>query len=320
MTTVEPGASEVFTHGLRVRPLASAFRASSPAATITYGFEVLVQEVIAAITTRPWSRSKVSSSRVTAIASPVRPLDRRHRRAGDRRARLAALVVVVLGRRVGGREGLVERLVVARAELLGGVVVELRQRLEEGRLGVVSETRSCGRFGPAIDGTTSPRSSSSVSVKIGSSESLVVEHALLARVGVDQLDRLGRPAGQLEVTQRLGVDREDRAGRAELGRHVAERRAVDQRQRRQARAVELDELGDDAALAQHLGDGEDEVGRGRAVGQLAGELEADTCGSSIEIGWPSIAASASIPPTPQPSTPRPLTIVVCESVPTSVSG
>ena len=45
-----------------------------------------------------------------------------------------------------------------------------------------------------------------------------------------------------------------------------------------------------------------------------------TCGSSIEIGWPSIAASASIPPTPQPSTPRPLTIVVCESVPTSVSG
>ncbi len=45
-----------------------------------------------------------------------------------------------------------------------------------------------------------------------------------------------------------------------------------------------------------------------------------TWGSSIEIGWPSIAASASIPPTPQPSTPRPLTIVVCESVPTSVSG
>jgi hypothetical protein len=50
------------------------------------------------------------------------------------------------------------------------------------------------------------------------------------------------------------------------------------------------------------------------------QLEADTCGTSIDIGWPSIAASASIPPTPQPSTPRPLTIGVCESVPTSVSG
>ena len=38
------------------------------------------------------------------------------------------------------------------------------------------------------------------------------------------------------------------------------------------------------------------------------------------IGCPSIAASASMPPTPQPSTPSPLTIGVCESVPTSVSG
>ena len=45
-----------------------------------------------------------------------------------------------------------------------------------------------------------------------------------------------------------------------------------------------------------------------------------TCGTSIESGSPSIAASASIPPTPQPSTPSPLTIVVCESSPTSVSG
>ena len=49
-------------------------------------------------------------------------------------------------------------------------------------------------------------------------------------------------------------------------------------------------------------------------------LKPTTCGTSIEIASPSIAASASIPPTPQPSTPRPLIIVVCESVPTSVSG
>ena len=36
-------------------------------------------------------------------------------------------------------------------------------------------------------------------------------------------------------------------------------------------------------------------------------------------GCPSMAASASMPPTPQPITPRPLIIVVCESVPTSES-
>ena len=45
-----------------------------------------------------------------------------------------------------------------------------------------------------------------------------------------------------------------------------------------------------------------------------------TWGISIETGWPSMAASASIPPTPQPRTPSPLIIVVCESVPTRVSG
>jgi len=49
-------------------------------------------------------------------------------------------------------------------------------------------------------------------------------------------------------------------------------------------------------------------------------LKPTTCGISIELGWPSIAASASMPPTPQPSTPRPLIIVVCESVPNTVSG
>jgi hypothetical protein len=40
----------------------------------------------------------------------------------------------------------------------------------------------------------------------------------------------------------------------------------------------------------------------------------------METGCPSMQASASIPPTPQPSTPRPLIIVVWESVPTTESG
>ena len=49
-------------------------------------------------------------------------------------------------------------------------------------------------------------------------------------------------------------------------------------------------------------------------------LKPTTSGISIDTGWPSIAASASIPPTPQPSTPNPLIIVVWLSVPTQVSG
>ena len=49
-------------------------------------------------------------------------------------------------------------------------------------------------------------------------------------------------------------------------------------------------------------------------------LKPITSGISMDKGWPSMAASASMPPTPQPKTPRPFTIVVCESVPTSESG
>ena len=87
-----------------------------------------------------------------------------------------------------------------------------------------------------------------------------------------------------------------------------------------ALAVELDELADDAVLAQHLGDREHEVGGGAPAGIAPVSLKPTTRGMSIETGWPSMAASASMPPTPQPSTPRPLTIVVWESVPTQVSG
>ena len=51
MTTSEPGASDVLTHGGTVSPRATAFCASNPAAIITDGFEVFVHDVIAAITT-----------------------------------------------------------------------------------------------------------------------------------------------------------------------------------------------------------------------------------------------------------------------------
>jgi len=50
---LEPGASEVFTHGFTLSPFFTALRASRPAASMTPGFDVLVQLVIAAMTTAP---------------------------------------------------------------------------------------------------------------------------------------------------------------------------------------------------------------------------------------------------------------------------
>src|SRR3954466_5076599 len=77
MTTLDPGASVVFTHGLLVRPRSTAFLASSAAPIITCGFEVLVQEVIAAITTWPWSTKVcVPSSRTTLVGREARSVTR----------------------------------------------------------------------------------------------------------------------------------------------------------------------------------------------------------------------------------------------------
>jgi hypothetical protein len=54
---LEPGARLVFTHGFARSPRSTAFFASSPAPTITCGFDVFVQLVIAAMTTEPCSIS-----------------------------------------------------------------------------------------------------------------------------------------------------------------------------------------------------------------------------------------------------------------------
>src|SRR3954449_10702234 len=74
MTTLDPGASVVLTHGLVVRPRSTAFLASSAAPIMTCGVDVLVQEVIAAITTWPWKKwFSFPSSITTGVRLEVRP-------------------------------------------------------------------------------------------------------------------------------------------------------------------------------------------------------------------------------------------------------
>src|ERR1700722_20707624 len=75
MTTLEPGASVVFTQGLVATPASTAFLASSAAPTMTDGFEVLVHDVMAAITTEPWSTEVCRpSSSVTWAGWDARPV------------------------------------------------------------------------------------------------------------------------------------------------------------------------------------------------------------------------------------------------------
>src|SRR5260370_35132475 len=76
MRPFEQGARVVLPHGLRLRPASTALRASKAAPTMTKGVEVLVQEVIAAITTDPWSTLvSVPSSRMTGVGDDGRPVE-----------------------------------------------------------------------------------------------------------------------------------------------------------------------------------------------------------------------------------------------------
>src|SRR5689334_17251815 len=74
MTTFEPGARVVLTHGLRSRPRSTAFLARRAAPSITDGFEVLVHDVIAAIATAPWSSSNSLPSTDTLTGLDTRPV------------------------------------------------------------------------------------------------------------------------------------------------------------------------------------------------------------------------------------------------------
>src|SRR5688572_32871196 len=75
VTTSDPGARLVFTHGFTLRPRLTALRARRPAPIMTLGFEVFVQLVIAATTTEPCASPSmpgtVPSSAATAAAERV---------------------------------------------------------------------------------------------------------------------------------------------------------------------------------------------------------------------------------------------------------
>ena len=104
------------------------------------------------------------------------------------------------------------------------------------------------------------------------------EEPLFLRVTLDQVDVLGRAAGVAQVAQRLAVDRERRCRRPEFGRHVRHRPPVGDGERAEAGTEELDELADDAVLAQPFGHRQHQVGRGHAAREAAGQADADDLG------------------------------------------
>ena len=106
----------------------------------------------------------------------------------------------------------------------------------------------------------------------------LAKHALGTRVCLHQRDLRFVAAGEAQVLDALRIDGEDAAGRSVLGGHVRDGGAIGERQVVEPVAVELDELADHALRAKHLHHGKHEVGRSGALGEPAGELEADHLG------------------------------------------
>ena len=223
---MEPGAIDVLTHGATVRPRSTAFLASIAAAIITDGLEVLVQLVIEAIETMPWSISKVAPSAVVTLTF----FEGRPAPSPSSAGLSPPLVPSVLPCRAVG--SLAGKLAAAPGVAL--VVGDVgRQHLAEGVLGV-GERDAVLRALRAGDGRHDGRQVELELLgvaRLGLVRAGVQPHALLLGVGLDQRDRLVGATGEAQVLQRHVVDREDRAGRAELRAHVADRGAVGQRHR-----------------------------------------------------------------------------------------
>ncbi len=101
------------------------------------------------------------------------------------------------------------------------------------------------------------------------------------RLGIflHQRDAVGFARRILQIAHGFRIDREEAAGRTIFRRHIGDGGAVLQRHVVEAGPVEFDEFADHALLAQHLRDGEHQIGGGDAFAQFACQLEADDFGN-----------------------------------------
>ncbi|MND89956.1 hypothetical protein D3C80_820310 [compost metagenome] len=99
--------------------------------------------------------------------------------------------------------------------------------------------------------------------------------ALGLGVGFDQGDARLVAAGGRQIVDGRARHREEAAGGAVFRGHVGDGGLILDGHPGDGVAEEFHELADHALLAQHLGDGQHQVGGGRAFRQLAGQLEAD---------------------------------------------
>ena len=162
----EPGASEVLMWGFTRRPFSTAFLASRPAASMTPGFEVFVQLVIAAISTSPLPivMSCVSTTAGTDFACAAGGVGLFASISSRKRGASPATGGLSCGRRSSSSStpGLATRWRVMRTSgdwLKPFSPMGLENRVRKVLATLPISMRSCGRLGPDRLGVTVPRSS-----------------------------------------------------------------------------------------------------------------------------------------------------------------
>ena len=147
-----------------------------------------------------------------------------------------------------------------------------------------SDTRSCGRIGPAMQGSTVVMSSDSVSVKTGSALLAVRNRPCALAYFSTSATRAGLRAvffRKRTVSASTGKKPQVAPYSGAMLARVA-RSSSDNLV--EAGAVIFHEFAHHALLAQHLRDGQHQIGGGDAFAQFAGELEADHFGNQHRDG------------------------------------
>merc|ERR1719469_225698 len=104
------------------------------------------------------------------------------------------------------------------------------------------------------------------------------EHLLLAEIFLDHLDMVLISAGQSHAVNRVGINGEVSHGRTVLGGHVSDSRAIGEGEVLSAGSMELHELANDSTFAEHLDNGQSQIGSRYVLGHLTGQVESDNLG------------------------------------------
>ena len=182
-----------------------------------------------------------------------------------------------------------------------------------------SVTRSCGRFGPATAGSTVPRSKSILSTYFGSGSPGAWKRPWVLQYRSTRSTTASRPVPRryASVWSSTGKKPSVAPYSGDMFATVARSGTVSACKPGPTNSTNRPTT--PCARSSCVRDSTMSVAVAPS-GKPPESRTPTTSGTSMFTASPSIAASASMPPTPQPSTPIPPIIVVCESVPTKVSG